>query len=48
MIGFVLGLADQGHERLGELVVAIANDMWQQADLSELETVDFVAADQRR
>ncbi len=39
MIGFVLGLADQGHQRLGELVVAIANDMWQQADLSQLESV---------
>lgn len=39
MIGLILGLADQGHKRLGELVVAIANDMWQEADLSELETV---------
>lgn len=48
MIGFVLGLADQGHERLGELVVAIANDMWQQADLSELETADYAIADPLR
>ncbi len=37
-IKVVEDLADESNPRLGELVVAIANDMWKQADLSILET----------
>lgn len=37
-IGVVRALLDQNHAQLGELVVAIANDIWKEADLSILES----------
>lgn len=36
-IGVVRALLDQDHEKLGQLVVAIANDIWKETDLSILE-----------
>jgi len=39
-IGVIRALADQGHPRLGELLVAIANDLWRENDLSILESGD--------
>ena len=43
IIGVVRALLDQNHARLGELVVAIANDIWKEADLSLLDPTDASA-----
>ncbi|MEX1094279.1 MAG: polysaccharide biosynthesis protein, partial [Acidimicrobiia bacterium] len=42
-IGVIRALADQGHPRLGELLVAIANDLWRENDLSILESGDVTS-----
>ncbi len=42
-IGVIRALADQGHPKLGELVVAIANDLWRENDLSILESGDVTS-----
>lgn len=39
-IGVIRALADQSHPKLGELLVAIANDLWRENDLSILESGD--------
>jgi FlaA1/EpsC-like NDP-sugar epimerase len=40
-IGVIRALADQGHAQLGDLLVAIANDIWKETDLSILESGDI-------
>jgi FlaA1/EpsC-like NDP-sugar epimerase len=40
-IGVIRALADQGHAQLGALLVAIANDIWKETDLSILESGDI-------
>ncbi|MGF1618488.1 MAG: SDR family NAD(P)-dependent oxidoreductase [Acidimicrobiia bacterium] len=42
-IGVIRALADQGHPKLGELLVAIANDLWRENDLSILEWGDVTS-----
>lgn len=42
-IGVIRALADQNHPKLGELLVAIANDLWKENDLSILESGDVTS-----
>ena len=42
-IGVIRALADQSHPKLGELLVAIANDLWRENDLSILESGDVTS-----